>query len=72
MALRKNLCLTISMAAYFQDFDNGKEITQRVPKSWNLEAGDLVKWEYAQFSGIAKIVGCWPDGDELVCIFKET
>ena len=70
MAVRNDLCLTI-MVTYFQDFDRGNEITQRVPKRWNVENDDMIRWECAQFSGHALVVGCFAEGDELELTLKQ-
>ena len=69
MALKDGL-LTIA-AAHFQTFDHGTEIVQNVPRSWNLEPGDEVRWQCAQFDGFARVVWCRVTGDALTCGFNK-
>lgn len=70
MAIKDNLCLEIPLAL-FRFFDCGKRITQSVPVAWDLRQGDLVKWSCLEFSGLAKVIECRSDGNNLICVFQE-
>ncbi len=53
--MRTDICITI-LATRFQDFDHGKAIWQLVPIRFNLQKGETVAWECAQFSGHCKVI----------------
>ena len=70
MAVKSNLVLTITMV-FFQDFDNGKKIIQRVPLSWDLETDDMIGWKYGQRQGLVRVISCGIEGNELACTFQK-
>ena len=42
----------------FQKFDHGEKITELLPKKWNLQPGDHLNWDCAQFNGIIEVIKC--------------
>ena len=66
----KHVIISLS---YFQKFDHGKQVTQRLPAGLKLKEGDTVSWECAQYSGTARVISCGPSKGGLVeCTLEKT
>jgi hypothetical protein len=58
MRFRNDLPYLLISLTSFQAFDHGQEIEETVPKEWDIQSGDRINWECAQFDGTAEIVEC--------------
>ena len=69
MSMRMDVDILISD---FQRFDDGGQVTEEVPASWDLEEGDTTFWNHAQFDGIAEVISCSPAGtDKMSCVLEK-
>jgi len=56
MRLRTELGYILIGLGEFQQFDHGKPIEQLLSEEWDLEPGDVLNWECAQFDGQAEVI----------------
>jgi hypothetical protein len=70
MAIKEDLVVCFP-SDNLQDFEDGKEIEQKVYYTWVLKSGDRLRWICGQRNGIAEVVSCRKTPFGLYCVFKK-